>query len=262
MKLYKQPVKFVLFTLSVAILIISAGAQKVTAHSGGLNAQGCHAGSKPYHCHRSQNSGKSKVILKNPTHFECYDPNFGSVTHNFVVDRDKVFVEVGANFDPKKSYVNASPYWGYYGKGKFIHKLSSNLTKQCKKTNRVVRRVPTDKNSSNSETIAKPKLVSESKAISLCKGTMLYSPKMPKRKNYTTLTRGEFKTSSYDKRYGYVVVEILRKGWFGERLQLVICQIHLTEHRGFVLDVTDTYNGEIDYKISDWYKIKRRDLIK
>ena len=23
------------------------------AHSGGLNSQGCHAGSKPYHCHRS-----------------------------------------------------------------------------------------------------------------------------------------------------------------------------------------------------------------
>lgn len=25
----------------------------VYAHSGGLNSQGCHAGSKPYHCHRS-----------------------------------------------------------------------------------------------------------------------------------------------------------------------------------------------------------------
>lgn len=24
------------------------------AHSGGLNAQGCHAGSRPYHCHRAQ----------------------------------------------------------------------------------------------------------------------------------------------------------------------------------------------------------------
>lgn len=24
------------------------------AHSGGLNAQGCHAGSQPYHCHRAQ----------------------------------------------------------------------------------------------------------------------------------------------------------------------------------------------------------------
>lgn len=26
----------------------------VSAHSGGLNAQGCHAGSQPYHCHRAQ----------------------------------------------------------------------------------------------------------------------------------------------------------------------------------------------------------------
>lgn len=25
----------------------------VLAHSGGLNSQGCHAGSRPYHCHRS-----------------------------------------------------------------------------------------------------------------------------------------------------------------------------------------------------------------
>lgn len=25
------------------------------AHSGGLDADGCHAGSKPYHCHRPQN---------------------------------------------------------------------------------------------------------------------------------------------------------------------------------------------------------------
>ena len=25
----------------------------VSAHSGGLNSQGCHGGSKPYHCHRS-----------------------------------------------------------------------------------------------------------------------------------------------------------------------------------------------------------------
>jgi len=28
-------------------------ASQATAHSGGLNKQGCHAGSQPYHCHRS-----------------------------------------------------------------------------------------------------------------------------------------------------------------------------------------------------------------
>lgn len=27
--------------------------QELLAHSGGLNAAGCHAGSRPYHCHRS-----------------------------------------------------------------------------------------------------------------------------------------------------------------------------------------------------------------
>ncbi|MBF9036868.1 YHYH domain-containing protein [Rhodobacterales bacterium HKCCE2091] len=41
-------------------LLISAAAvlgavpltSPVLAHSGGLNAEGCHAGSRPYHCHR------------------------------------------------------------------------------------------------------------------------------------------------------------------------------------------------------------------
>ena len=29
------------------------------AHSGGLNKKGCHAGSKPYHCHRAQEAAPS-----------------------------------------------------------------------------------------------------------------------------------------------------------------------------------------------------------
>ena len=33
--------------------IIFGLSTQVTAHSGGLNKQGCHAGSQPYHCHRS-----------------------------------------------------------------------------------------------------------------------------------------------------------------------------------------------------------------
>ena len=36
-------------SLSSAIVPVPA-----VAHSGGLNAAGCHAGSQPYHCHRSQ----------------------------------------------------------------------------------------------------------------------------------------------------------------------------------------------------------------
>lgn len=37
---------------AVFITVLSAS-QFASAHSGGLNSQGCHAGSKPYHCHRS-----------------------------------------------------------------------------------------------------------------------------------------------------------------------------------------------------------------
>ncbi|MDG0990872.1 MAG: YHYH domain-containing protein, partial [Yoonia sp.] len=35
----------------IATMLFTLGNQ-ATAHSGGLNKQGCHADSKPYHCHR------------------------------------------------------------------------------------------------------------------------------------------------------------------------------------------------------------------
>jgi hypothetical protein len=31
------------------------------SHSGGLNSSGCHAGSKPYHCHRTQAPSRNKT---------------------------------------------------------------------------------------------------------------------------------------------------------------------------------------------------------
>lgn len=38
-----------------SVLLTSLSTSNVLdAHSGGLNAQGCHAGSQPYHCHRPQ----------------------------------------------------------------------------------------------------------------------------------------------------------------------------------------------------------------
>lgn len=40
-----------LTVLPLCFLIFCGGWAK--AHSGGLNSQGCHAGSQPYHCHRS-----------------------------------------------------------------------------------------------------------------------------------------------------------------------------------------------------------------
>ena len=43
--------------LTTILLIVPTllGSLAASAHSGGLDANGCHAGSKPYHCHRSPN---------------------------------------------------------------------------------------------------------------------------------------------------------------------------------------------------------------
>ncbi len=46
--------RFILVTLTAfAFTLFLSAPNEVEAHSGGLNSQGCHAGSKPYHCHRS-----------------------------------------------------------------------------------------------------------------------------------------------------------------------------------------------------------------
>ena len=44
-----------LLYLAIIILPIALSHETAIAHSGGLNSQGCHAGSRPYHCHRSSN---------------------------------------------------------------------------------------------------------------------------------------------------------------------------------------------------------------
>ena len=38
-----------------------APTQAVFAHSGGLNSDGCHAGSQPYHCHRPQSQRPAQI---------------------------------------------------------------------------------------------------------------------------------------------------------------------------------------------------------
>ena len=43
-------------------LFFCALASATFPHSGGLNKEGCHAGSQPYHCHRKPNSSASKAI--------------------------------------------------------------------------------------------------------------------------------------------------------------------------------------------------------
>jgi len=44
---------------AILITLSTAFAAQVAAHSGGLNKQGCHAGSQPYHCHRAQEAAPS-----------------------------------------------------------------------------------------------------------------------------------------------------------------------------------------------------------
>ena len=67
---------------AILIALSTAFAAQVAAHSGGLNKQGCHAGSQPYHCHRTQeatpNASSDQTVLT------------GSVTH--VRDGDTIEV--------------------------------------------------------------------------------------------------------------------------------------------------------------------------
>ena len=41
------------------VLLVVSLATQISAHSGGLDKKGCHAGPKPYHCHRSQTTASS-----------------------------------------------------------------------------------------------------------------------------------------------------------------------------------------------------------
>lgn len=55
------------------ILFLASLASQAVAHSGGLNGDGCHAGSQPYHCHTSQQaapnaSSNTRVLIGPVTH--------------------------------------------------------------------------------------------------------------------------------------------------------------------------------------------------
>ena len=41
------------FFIAACVVSVVLVGHKVFAHSGGLNASGCHGGSRPYHCHRT-----------------------------------------------------------------------------------------------------------------------------------------------------------------------------------------------------------------
>ena len=53
--------------LAITILSFQIPALPAFSHSGGLNAQGCHAGSQPYHCHRTQSAPTRSVTPRSQT---------------------------------------------------------------------------------------------------------------------------------------------------------------------------------------------------
>ena len=57
--------------LSITLLVLIA--TQAASHGGGLNKQGCHSGSQPYHCHKGQNNAPSvstdkKILAGTITH--------------------------------------------------------------------------------------------------------------------------------------------------------------------------------------------------
>ena len=57
--------------LFITLLVLIAS--QAESHSGGLNKQGCHSGSQPYHCHKAQQNSPSvsndkKILTGTITH--------------------------------------------------------------------------------------------------------------------------------------------------------------------------------------------------
>ena len=68
--------------LTIILALVMGFSTQADAHSGGLNKQGCHAGSKPYHCHVA-----AKKAFKAPSSPSTLN---GTVTH--VRDGDTIEV--------------------------------------------------------------------------------------------------------------------------------------------------------------------------
>ena len=78
----RQPISTEGWKIVLIATMLLTLASQATAHSGGLNKQGCHAGSKPYHCHRG--SSAAPKASSQPTIIH------GTVTH--VRDGDTIEV--------------------------------------------------------------------------------------------------------------------------------------------------------------------------
>ena len=59
--------------VGITLALLIGFSTQADAHSGGLNKQGCHAGSKPYHCHSA-----TKKAVKDPSSPSTLN---GTVTH-------------------------------------------------------------------------------------------------------------------------------------------------------------------------------------
>ena len=58
----------------IAFALIAQFPVAASAHSGGLNADGCHAGSRPYHCHRPQRQAtRPQGLLGGGRDMNCSD---------------------------------------------------------------------------------------------------------------------------------------------------------------------------------------------
>ena len=52
------------FCTFIVLILTQSLIDKAHAHSGGLNAQGCHAGSQDYHCHSGGSSGSGRSVSR------------------------------------------------------------------------------------------------------------------------------------------------------------------------------------------------------
>ena len=55
------------YMISIFLLVPFGASNALHAHSAGLNSQGCHAGSQPYHCHRPQAQPAQSTPSRNST---------------------------------------------------------------------------------------------------------------------------------------------------------------------------------------------------
>ena len=69
--------------VGIILTLVMGFSTQADAHSGGLNKQGCHAGSKPYHCHRA-----AKKAVKAPSRPSTLN---GTITH--VRDGDTIEID-------------------------------------------------------------------------------------------------------------------------------------------------------------------------